>query len=57
MGGRKRKTIIRPQRKTRSTQGRCPKCSTIVKFLVSGPIGKEIYECTGCMTKFPIDEL
>jgi hypothetical protein len=57
VGGRKRKTIVKSQRTTRSTQGRCPKCSTIVRFLVSGPVGKEMYECTGCMTKYPIDEL
>jgi len=56
MGGRRRKTI-KPQRKTRSTQGKCPKCTTIVRFNVSGPVGKEIYECTSCLSKYPIDEL
>jgi hypothetical protein len=24
---------------------------------VSGPVGDEIYECRGCMTKYPINEL
>jgi hypothetical protein len=57
MGGRRKRTIGKPQRKTRSVQGRCPKCTTIVRFNVTGPVGKEIYECVGCTTKFPIDEL
>ena len=57
MGSRRRRTIIKPQGRTRSTRGRCPKCATIVKFNVTGQIGKEIYECTGCTTKFPIDQL
>jgi hypothetical protein len=57
MAGRRRRRILRPPRKTRSAQGRCPKCTTIVKFNVSGPVGKEVYECTGCTTKFPINEL
>jgi hypothetical protein len=57
MGGRRKRTIGKPQRKIRSVQGRCPKCTTIVRFNVTGPVGKEIYECVGCTTKFPIDEL
>jgi hypothetical protein len=57
MGGRRRRTLVKPQRKTRTTQGRCPKCTTIVKFNVSGPVGKEIYECTSCLSKYPIDQL
>ena len=56
MGSRKRRTI-KPQRKTRSVEGRCPKCTTIVRFNVSGPVGDEIYECKGCMSKYHIDEL
>jgi hypothetical protein len=46
----------RPVKKA-TVDGRCPKCTTIVKFNVSGPVGDEIYECTGCMSKFHIDEL
>jgi transcription elongation factor Elf1 len=57
MGSRRRRMIVKPQGRTRSTRGRCPKCATIVKFNVTGQIGKEIYECTGCTTKFPIDQL
>jgi hypothetical protein len=57
MGSRRRKTLVRPARKSRRVDGRCPKCTTIVKFNVSGPIGDEIYECTGCMSKFHISEL
>ncbi|MCC2649685.1 MAG: hypothetical protein K0R16_2491 [Nitrososphaeraceae archaeon] len=45
MGSRKRRTI-KPQRKTKSVEGR-----------VSGPVGDEIYECKGCMSKYHIDEL
>ena len=56
MGSRKRRTV-KPQRKTRSVEGRCPKCTTIVRFNVSGPVGDEIYECKGCMSKYHIDEL
>ena len=55
MGSRKRKTA-RPVRKTKSTEGRCPKCKTIVRFNVSGQVGSEIYECIGCTTKYKIDE-
>lgn len=44
-------------RKTRTVEGRCPKCTTIVRFNVSGQVGDEIYECTGCMSKFHIDTL
>ncbi|HEY8523211.1 MAG TPA: hypothetical protein VIL14_05570 [Nitrososphaeraceae archaeon] len=55
MGSRKRRTI-KPQRKTKSVEGRCPKCTTIVRY-VSGPVGDEIYECKGCMSKYHIDEL
>ena len=57
MGSRRRKTIVRPGGRGRRVDGRCPKCTTIVKFNVSGPVGDEIYECTGCMSKFLIDEL
>ncbi len=57
MGGRRKRTIGKPQRKARSVQGRCPKCTTIVRFNVTGQVGKEIYECVGCTTKFPIDML
>ncbi|HYY65962.1 MAG TPA: hypothetical protein VE622_02410 [Nitrososphaeraceae archaeon] len=57
MGGRRRKTIIKPQRRIRTVQGRCPKCTTIVRFNVTGPVGDEIYECTGCLTKYHIDQL
>lgn len=57
MGGRRRRRLIRPQTKSRSVQGRCPKCTTVVKFNVSGPVGKEIYECSACLSKYPIDEL
>ncbi|HXV47141.1 MAG TPA: hypothetical protein VD736_10770 [Nitrososphaera sp.] len=57
MGSRRRKTLARPARKSRRVDGRCPKCTTIVKFNVSGPVGDEIYECTGCMSKFHISEL
>jgi hypothetical protein len=57
MGGRRRKTIIKPQRRIRTVQGRCPKCTTIVRFNVKGPVGDEIYECTGCLTKYHIDQL
>jgi len=56
MGSRKRRTI-KPQRKTKSVEGRCPKCTTIVRFNVSGPVGDEIYECKGCMSKYHINEL
>jgi hypothetical protein len=28
-----------------------------VRFNVSGPVGDEIYECKGCMSKYHIDEL
>ncbi|HEY6668732.1 MAG TPA: hypothetical protein VI033_06205 [Candidatus Nitrosopolaris sp.] len=55
--GSRRRTKIRPHRKSRSIDGRCPKCTTIVKFTVSGPVGDEIYECTGCTSKFHVDEL
>jgi hypothetical protein len=57
MGSRRRKTLARPARKSRRVDGRCPRCTTIVKFNVSGPVGDEIYECTGCMSKFSIHEL
>lgn len=56
MGSRKRKTA-RPIKKSKSTDGRCPKCKTIVRFNVSGPVGSEIYECIGCTTKYKVDEL
>jgi phage FluMu protein Com len=56
MGSRRRKMIARPTKKA-TVDGRCPKCTTIVKFSVSGPVGDEIYECTGCMSKFHIDDL
>lgn len=56
MGSRRRKMAARPVKKA-TVDGRCPKCTTIVKFNVSGPVGDEIYECTGCMSKFHIDEL
>ncbi len=56
VGSRKRKTA-RPMKKTKSTEGRCPKCKTIVRFNVSGQIGNEIFECTGCTTKYKVDEL
>ncbi|HEX5519301.1 MAG: hypothetical protein ACTHJ7_05865 [Candidatus Nitrosocosmicus sp.] len=56
MGSRKRKTS-RPVKKSRSTDGRCPKCKTIVKFNVSGQVGNEIYECASCTTKYKVDEL
>ncbi|MGI0012560.1 MAG: hypothetical protein ACREBU_03830 [Nitrososphaera sp.] len=54
---RRRKSLARPARRSRRVDGRCPKCTTIVKFNVAGPVGDEIYECTGCMSKFHIDEL
>jgi hypothetical protein len=57
MGSRRRKTSARPMKKTAMVDGRCPKCTTIVKFKVSGPVGDEIYECTGCMSKFHINDL
>ena len=57
MGSRRRKAAARPMKRTAMVDGRCPKCTTIVKFKVSGPVGDEIYECTGCMSKFHIDEL
>ncbi|HEY0579141.1 MAG TPA: hypothetical protein VGC75_00395 [Candidatus Nitrosocosmicus sp.] len=56
MGSRKRKTA-RPIKRTKSTDGRCPKCKTIVRFNVSGPVGSEIYECMGCTTKYKVDDL
>ncbi|MGI0020876.1 MAG: hypothetical protein ACREAY_10455 [Nitrososphaera sp.] len=43
--------------RARMTDGKCPKCTTIVKFKVSGDVGKEIYECTSCMSKWSIDQL
>lgn len=55
--GSRRRSRIKPVRKTRTVEGRCPKCTTIVRFNVSGQVGDEIYECTGCMSKFPIDSL
>jgi transposase-like protein len=57
MGSRRRKAAARPMSRARMTDGKCPKCTTIVKFKVSGDVGKEIYECTSCMSKFSIDEL
>jgi hypothetical protein len=54
--GRRRSTA-KPQKKRRTVEGRCPKCTTIVRFNVGGQVGDEIYECTGCMSKFHIDEL
>ncbi len=56
MGGRKIRNA-RPIRKKKTTEGRCPKCKTIVRFNVSGQVGNEIYECIGCTTKYKIDEL
>jgi hypothetical protein len=53
----RRKTTARPHKSRRTVEGRCPKCTTIVRFNVSGPVGSEIYECIGCRSKFPIDEL
>ncbi len=55
--GSRRRTVIKPMRKTRLVDGRCPKCTTIIKFKVSGQTGKEIYECTGCMSKYHIEDL
>ena len=53
----RRKSTSRPHKTRRTVEGRCPKCTTIVRFNVSGPVGSEIYECIGCRSKFPIDEL
>jgi len=53
----RRKSTSRPHKSRRTVEGRCPKCTTIVRFNVSGPVGNEIYECIGCRSKFPIDEL
>jgi hypothetical protein len=57
MGSRKRRTIAKSQKKSRSVEGRCPRCTTIVRFNVSGPVGNEIFECTGCMSKYHVDDL
>jgi hypothetical protein len=57
MGSRRRKSTARPMSRARMTDGKCPKCTTIVKFKVSGDVGKEIYECTSCMTKWSLDQL
>ncbi|HZD81863.1 MAG TPA: hypothetical protein VE076_03205 [Nitrososphaeraceae archaeon] len=57
MGSRKRRTIAKSQKKSRSVEGRCPRCTTIVRFNVSGPVGDEIFECTGCMSKYHVDDL
>ena len=56
MGSRKRASL-KPRKKIRGVEGRCPKCTTIVRFHVSGPIGDEIFECMGCMSKFHVDDL
>ncbi|MDW0127703.1 MAG: hypothetical protein QOK87_04935 [Nitrososphaeraceae archaeon] len=53
----RRKSTSRPHKSRRTVEGRCPKCTTIVRFNVSGSVGNEIYECIGCRSKFPIDEL
>jgi hypothetical protein len=53
----RRRSAAKPQKKRRTVEGRCPKCTTIVRFNVGGQVGDEIYECTGCMSKFHIDEL
>jgi RNase P subunit RPR2 len=53
----RRKTTSRPHKTRRTVEGRCPKCTTIVRFNVSGSVGNEIYECMGCRSKFHIDEL
>ncbi len=57
MGSRRRKTITKPQRRSRTVEGRCPKCTTIVRFKVSGQVGNENYECMQCMSKYNVDEL
>ena len=57
MGSRRRRTIAKPHKKSRSVEGRCPRCTTIVRFNVSGPVGDEIFECTGCMSKYHVDDL
>jgi hypothetical protein len=56
MGSRKRASV-KPRKKIRGVEGRCPKCTTIVRFRVSGPVGDEVFECMGCMSKFHVDEL
>lgn len=56
MGSRKR-TRTKPQRRRNTVDGRCPKCTTIVRFNVSGAVGDEQYECTGCMSKYHVDDL
>jgi len=53
----RRKSTSRPHKSRRTVEGRCPKCTTIVRFTVSGSVGNEIYECMGCRSKFHIDEL
>jgi hypothetical protein len=53
----RRKSTSRPHKSRRTVEGRCPKCTTIVRFNVSGSVGNEIYECIGCRSKFHIDEL
>ena len=57
MGSRKRRTIAKSQKKSRSAEGRCPRCTTIVRFNVSGQVGNEIFECTGCMSNNHVDDL
>ena len=53
----RRKSTSRPHKTRRTVEGRCPKCTTIVRFNVGGPVGNEIYECMGCRSKFNINEL
>jgi hypothetical protein len=53
----RRKSTSRPHKSRRTVEGKCPKCTTIVRFNVSGSVGNEIYECIGCRSKFHIDEL
>jgi hypothetical protein len=55
--GSRRRTRIKPQKRRHTVEGRCPKCTTIVRFNVSGNVGDEIFECTGCMSKYHVDEL
>jgi transcription elongation factor Elf1 len=57
MGSRRRRTSLKTQKKSRSVEGRCPRCTTIVRFTVSGPVGNEIFECTGCTTKYHVNDL